>query len=166
MLQSLRASKRTQLLLIVLAGVTSLLPLTAQKRQGNSIRWSVDGDIVSCEYYQLPSFSHVRTYDRTKINGVTTAPDSRNDAVEVVRMQLNGLNLNIPSQSDELIWNFDEYVVGLQVFMAHAKGDDTDATYVWRHPWMIAGAVALAAAVALWVLVVIVLFLGPVRNEP
>jgi len=126
----------------------------------------VDGDIVSCEYYQLPSFSHVRTYDRTKINGVTTAPDSRNDAVEVVRMQLNGLNLNIPSQSSELIWNFDDYVAGLQVFMAHAKGDDADATYAWRHPWMVAGAVALAAAVALWVLVVIVLFLGPVRNEP
>lgn len=166
MLKTLRASKRTQVLLIVLAALVSLLPLAAQKRQGNSIRWSVDGDTVSCEYYQLPSFSHVRTYNRTKINGVMISPDSQDESIEVVRFQLNGLNLNIPSQSSNLIWNFGDYVAGLQLFMAHAKGADPNASYSWRHPWMVAGVSALTLAVALWVLVFSVLLLGPVKNEP
>ncbi len=165
MLRVIRTSKRAQLLLVVLAAVVSFVPLVAERRQGNSIRWTVDEEIVHCEYSQWPSFSHIRSYVRTKILGVTRAPDSRDDSVQVVRLQLNGMNLNIPSQSDELIWNFDAYLNGLQVFMAHAKGGELSRTYTWYHPWLIVGAVSAPVAVALWVLVFTVLLFGSKRHE-
>lgn len=166
-MRSFRESKRTQFLLIVLAALVSLLPLTAEKRQGNSIRWSVDGEEIRCEYFQLPSFSHIRTYDLTKLEGVTRSADSRNESVDVVRLRLNGLNLNIPSQSSELIWNFDSYVVSLQDFVVQAQHGDQSAAYSWYHPWLLVGAVSAFLAVALWVLVFWVLLTRSTRNaEP
>ena len=162
----LGSSKRTQLLLIVLAAVASFVPLIAEQRQGNSIRWSVDGDRLDCEYFQVPSFSHVRSYDWTKIDAITKAPDSKHPEVTVVRLELTGLNLNIPSQSDALIWNFDGYLTGLQDFVARVRNGDSDGTYAWYHPWLIAGIASTVAAVILWIVVFTVLLLGPNRSRP
>lgn len=166
MLNSIRRSKRTQLLLIVLAALASLLPLTAKSRQGNSIRWSVDGDQVSCEYFQLPSFSHVRTYQLDKIDGVAKAPDSKNPSLDVVRMQLSGLNLNIPSQSRVLIWDFDRYFSRLERFIDRAKSGDIRASLTWVHPWLAIGLASAALALVLWVLVFTSLLLGPPKAAP
>jgi hypothetical protein len=164
MRKSVRQSKRTQLLLIVLAAVVSFLPLVAERRQGNSIQWTVDGQFVNCEYFRVPSFSHVRSYEADKIAGVTRAPDSKNPDLEVVRLLLPSLNLNIPSQSSELVWNFDHYLKGLQRFIADVQAGDDSATYTWYHPWLIVGAVSVPVAVALWVLVFGVLLLGSKRR--
>lgn len=155
-----------QLLLIALAAVVSFVPLVAEQRQGNSIRWSVDGDRLDCEYFQLPSFSHVRSYDWTKIDAITSAPDSTDPDVSVVRLELSGLNLNIPSQSDEQIWNFDRYLAGLQRFMARVKDGESGITYSWYHPWLVAGFVATVAAVILWIVVFVVLLRAPRRPQP
>ncbi len=154
-------SKRTQLLLIALAAVVSFVPLVAEQRQGNSIRWSVDGDRLDCEYFQIPAFSHVRSYDWTKIDAISEAPDSKRPEVTVVRLELSGLNLNIPSQSDELIWNFDRYLTGLQGFMARVRAGDASTTYTWYHPWLVAGFVSTIAAVILWIAVFVVLSRAP-----
>ena len=152
--------------MIVLAALASLLPLTAKSRQGNSIRWSVDGDHLSCEYFQAPSFSHVRTYQLEKIDGVTKAPDSKNPSLDVVRMQLSGLNLNIPSQSRDLIWNFDRYLSRLEHFIDRAKSGDAGASLTWIHPWLATGLASAAIAVILWVLVFCSLLLGPPKPDP
>lgn len=160
MLGSIRRSKRTQLLLIALAALLSLLPLTAKSRQGNSIRWSVDGDQITCEYFQVPAFSHVRAYQLEKIDGVTKAPDSKNPSLDVVRMQLNGLNLNIPSQSRKLIWNFDLYLSRLERFIERAKAGDRGASLTWYDSWLVIGVVAAASAILLWVFVFALLLTG------
>lgn len=152
-------------LLVVLAAVASLLPLVAESRQGNSIRWSVDGDEVHCEYFRVPSFSHVRTYRLEKIRAVSEAPDSQNPSVLVVRLHLNGLNLNIPSQSSELIWNFESYLQGLEIFMDRVRGGDRAATYTWYHPWLIVGVLSAVTAVVLWVVVYSLLLFRPLRRE-
>lgn len=165
MLNSIRGSKRTQLLLIVLAALASLLPLTAKGRQGNSIRWSVDGDLITVEYFQVPSFSHLRTYTLDKIDGVTKAPDSKNPSLDVVRMQLNGLNLNIPSQSRTLIWNFDRYLSRLQAFVESAKAGDEGASLTWYDPWLVIGAASVVFAVFLWIFVFTCLLLGSPKND-
>ncbi|MGD8440672.1 MAG: hypothetical protein PVG53_09055 [Holophagae bacterium] len=157
-------SKKTQLLLIALAAVVSFVPLVAEQRQGNSIRWSVDGDRLDCEYFQIPSFSHVRSYDWTKIDAISEASDSKRPEVTVVRLELSGLNLNIPSQSDELIWNFDGYLAGLQGFMARVRAGDASASYTWYHPWLITGVASTVAAVILWIVVFTVL-LGPRQRQ-
>ena len=157
------SSRRTQLLLIALAAVVSFVPLVAEQRQGNSIRWSVDGDRLNCEYFQVPSFSHVRSYDWTKIDTITKAPDSKHPEATVVRLELTGLNLNIPSQSDQQIWNFDRYLAGLQRFVARVKDGESNVTYSWYHPWLIAGFVATIAAVVLWIVVFVVLLRAPRR---
>jgi hypothetical protein len=162
MLDSIRRSKRTQLLLIVLAALLSLLPLTAKNRQGNSIRWLVDGGQVTVEYFQFPSFSHVRTYQLEKIDGVTKAPDSNNSSLDVVRMQLNGLNLNIPSQSSRLIWNFDLYLSRLERFIERAKAGDSEASLTWYDSWLVVGVVSAVSAILLWVFVFAVLLSGRV----
>jgi hypothetical protein len=162
--RSMSRSKVFQLVLILVAAALSLVPLAAEKRQGNSIRWSVEGDRLQCEYYQLPSFSHIRSYDIAKIDGVTKAADSADSSVEVVRLQLSGLNLNIPSQSSALIWNFDSYLSGLQRFYDRAQAGESTATYSWRHPWLIVGIVSIVLAVGCWVLVFVVLLAGP-RSE-
>jgi hypothetical protein len=166
MLNSIRRSKRTQLFLIVMAALASLLPLTAKSRQGNSIRWSVDGDHVSCEYFQVPSFSHVRTYQLEKIDGVTKAPDSKIPSLDVVRIQLAGLNLNIPSQSRDLIWDFDRYLSRLEIFIDRAKSGDTRASLTWVHPWLAIGLASAALAPVLWILVFTSLLLGPPKPDP
>ncbi|MEX1311751.1 MAG: hypothetical protein AB1Z65_15100 [Candidatus Sulfomarinibacteraceae bacterium] len=165
MLGSIRRSRRTQLLLIVLAALLSLLPLTAKSRQGNSIRWSVDGDRVTVEYFQVPAFSHVREYQLDKIDGVTKAPDSRNPSLDVVRLNLNGLNLNIPSQSSRLIWNFDLYLSRLEGFIDKAKDGDEQARLTWYDPWLVIGAVSLVLAAALWILVFTILLQGPPETD-
>jgi hypothetical protein len=146
-----------------LAGLVSLLPVVAEKRQGNSIRWSVSGDELQVEYFQLPSFSHVRSYRLDTIESITTAPDSRNPKLTVVRLRLNGLNLNIPSQSSALIWNFDSYSSDLEGFLARVKDGDTAASYSWHHPWLLAGVGAIPVAVVLWVVVFGVLIAGRPR---
>lgn len=161
MLKSIRSSKRTQLLLIILAALVSLLPLTAKSRQGNSIRWSVDGELVSCEYFQAPSFSHVRTYQIEKINGVTRAPDSKNPSIDVVRMELNGLNLNIPSQSSKLIWRFDDYLSRLETFIERVGSGNTETSLTWYDPWLVVGCVSLVFALMLWIGVFWLILLGP-----
>lgn len=168
MLNAIRGSKRTQLLLIILAALVSLLPLTAKSRQGNSIRWSVDGEYISCEYFQVPSFSHIRTYQIEKIKGVTKAPDTKNPSLEVVRMQLDGLNLNITSQSRALIWNFDRYLSRLQVFIAKAGSGNAQASMTWYDPWLVVGSVSVVFALVLWVVVFWLIFLGPPKahREP
>jgi hypothetical protein len=161
MLNGIRRSKRTQLLLIALAALVSLVPLTAKSRQGNSIRWSVDGEDLSCEYFQIPSFSHVRTYKTEKVIGVTKAPDSKNPSIEVIRLQLDGLNLNIPSQSRDVIWNFDGYLSRLQVLLAKARAGDPDVSLTWVHPWVIVGLASIVLAVALWIVVFASILMGP-----
>jgi hypothetical protein len=154
-------------LLIVLAALVSMMPLVAEKRQGNSLRWSVEGEELRCEYFQLPSFSHIRTYDLTKLEGVTRSPDSKNESIDVVRLRLDGLNLNIPSQSSELIWNFDSYLVGLQEFVVRAQHGDSSANLSWYHPWLVAGVASACLAVVLWCLVFWVLLTRPRRSaEP
>jgi hypothetical protein len=151
--------------LIALAAVLSLVPLLAEKRQGNSIRWTVDGDQIHCEYFQIPSFSHVRAYSWAKIEEVSPAPDSQNPEVSVVRFQLSGLNLNIPSQSSDLIWNFDTYLEGLQSFMERVRDGDSRAAFTWYHPWLVIGFGSAAAAALLWVVVFTVLLLGRRRSS-
>lgn len=149
-----------------MAAAVSFVPLVAEKRQGNSIRWTVDGDRVHCEYFQVPSFSHLRSYDWTKIDGISLAPDSQNPEVTVVRLHLSGLNLNIPSQSSDLIWNLDDYVEGLQSFMARVRDGESGATYTWYHPWLVIAFVSTIAAAMLWITVFAVLLLGPPRARP
>jgi len=166
MLGSIRRSKRTQLLLIALAALLSLLPLTAKSRQGNSIRWWVDGDQITVEYFQVPAFSHVRAYQLDKIDGVTKAPDSKNPSLDVVRMQLNGLNLNIPSQSSRLIWNFDLYLSRLERFIERAQAGDREASFTWYDPWLVIGAVSVALAAVLWIFVFTILLQGPPETDP
>jgi hypothetical protein len=150
--------------LILVAAAFSLLPLAAERRQGNSIKWTVEGDRIQCEYYQVPSFSHIRTYEIAKVDGVTKAADSTDASLDVVRLQLNGLNLNIPSQSSALIWNFDSYLEGLQRFHQRVRSGDTGATYSWYHPWLMIGVASIAMAVASWVLVFVVLLSRPRRD--
>lgn len=166
MLGSIRSSRRTQLLLIVLAALLSLLPLTAKSRQGNSIRWSVDGDQVTVEYFQIPAFSHVRAYQLDKIDGVTRAPDSKDPSLDVVRLNLNGLNLNIPSQSSKLIWNFDLYLSRLERFIDRAKAGDQKASLTWVDPWLVTGAVSVALAAVLWIFVFAILLVVPPEGNP
>ena len=167
MLGLIRGSKRTQLLLILLAALLSLLPLTAKSRQGNSIRWSVDGEQITVEYFQVPAFSHVRAYQLEKIDGVTKAPDSKNPSLDVVRMQLSGLNLNVPSQSRRLIWNFDLYVSRLERFIERAKAGDRKASLTWYcDPWLVVGAVSAAFAALLWMIVFTCLLMGPPGSDP
>jgi len=152
-------------MLIVLAALVSLLPLTARSRQGNSIRWTVDGEHVSCEYFQVPSFSHVRTYQIDKFEGVTQAPDSKNPSLDVVRLQLDGLNLNIPSQSRNLVWGFDRYLGRLEVFIERAKAGDTKASLTWYDLWLVIGFASVVFALGLWILVFTSLLLGPPKND-
>jgi hypothetical protein len=166
MLGSIRGSKRTQLLMIALAALLCLLPLTAKNRQGNSIRWTVDDDQIAVEYFQVPRFSHVRAYQLDKIDGVTRAPDSKNPSLDVVRMQLNGLNLNIPSQSSKLIWNFDLYLSRLERFIDRAKAGDREASLTWYDPWLVVGVVSVASAAVLWMIVFACLLVGPPETDP
>jgi len=153
-------------MLIVLAALVSLLPLTAKTRQGNSIRWAVDGEHVSCEYFQVPSFTHVRTYQIDKIDGVAQVPDSKNPSVDVVRLQLNGLNLNIPSQSSKLVWSFNRYLSRLEVFIERAKAGDTKASLTWYDQWLVIGFASIGFALGLWILVFSSIMLGPPKNDP
>jgi hypothetical protein len=154
-----------QTVLIVVAASLSLLPLVAEKRQGNSIRWSVDGDRIQCEYFQLPSFSHIRSYELAKIAGVTKAADSTDPSLDVVRLQFDGLNLNVPSQSSALIWNFDPYLEGLQRFHERVQAGDTQAKYSWYHRWLIVGIASIPMAVCCWVLVFVAILQRPRRNQ-
>jgi hypothetical protein len=152
-------------MLIILAALVSLLPLTAKSRQGNSIRWSADEEFVSCEYFQAPSFSHVRTYQIDKITGVTRAPDSKNPSIEVVRMKLDGLNLNIPSQSSKLIWNFDLYLGRLETFIDRVGSGDTEASLTWYDPWLVVGFFSAVFAVVLWIFVFWLIVSGPPKTH-
>jgi hypothetical protein len=160
----LRGSRPIQGVLIFLAAAFSLLPLVAEKLQGNSIRWTTEGDQVHCEYFQVPSFSHVRSYEHERILDVTRAPDSTDPSVEVVRFSFNGLNYNIPSQSTATICCFDRYLARLQSFMREARSGNEAASLVWYHPWLVTGVAAALLAVAVWVLVFSVLLLGPARE--
>lgn len=160
----LRGSRPIQGVLIFLAAAFSLLPLVAEKSQGNSIRWTTEGDQVHCEYFQVPSFSHVRSYEHERILDVTKAPDSTDPSVEVVRFSFNGLNYNIPSQSTATICCFDRYLARLQGFIREARAGNEAAALVWYHPWLVAGAVSAVLAVVTWVLVFSALLLGPARG--
>jgi hypothetical protein len=81
-----------------------------------------------------------------------------------MRMQLNGLNLNIPSQSSKLIWNFDLYLSRLERFIERAKAGDGNASLTWVDPWLVVGVGSAASAILLWILVFAVLLPG--RSTP
>jgi hypothetical protein len=156
----------TAMWLIPLAAQLSRLPLRARSCQGDSIRWSLAGDQITVEYVQIPAFPHVRAHQLEKIGDVKKAPDSKNPSLDVVRMQLNGLNLNIPSQSSRLIWNFDLYLSRLERFIERAKAGDRDASLTWYDPWLVVGAVSVAFAAVLWIFVFTSLLVGPPETDP
>jgi hypothetical protein len=161
MMKTWRDSKRLQGFFIILAAAASVLPLVAEHRQDNSIRWTVTGDRIECEYFRVPSYSHVKTYDRSALRGVTGAPSSATPEVSVVRLHMSGLNLNLPWQSSERIWNFDTYLEELRTFIGQVHAGNGAATFTWFHPWLVVGAVSVPVAAALWVAVFAVLLLRP-----
>jgi len=145
-------------ILTTVAVCASVAGVVSERKQGFSFFWRAEGTTVYCASSMLPHYSVVRQYSSTTINAIAKAPYSQDASIDVVVLDLNGLQYSIPTQSSAAIRNFDAHIEGLQEFISRVHDGDDTATYSYLHPIFVTMIVSFAIAVLAWVTLFILLW--------